>query len=120
MSAIVLEDFVRPFTNSRGRTLTDRQAWYVMRLVVLLVGVLCVSLVMLVERAGTVFQLTSSVEAITCGPLLGIFTAGMLIHWVNEKVDIKYIFDKLLYKVKVGSFMFTRVQWPVCFVVSHL
>ncbi|XP_026467597.1 sodium-coupled monocarboxylate transporter 1-like [Ctenocephalides felis] len=97
MSAIVLEDFVRPVANSRGHTLTDRQAWYVMRLVVLFVGALCVSLVMLVERAGTVFQLTSSVEAITCGPLLGIFTAGMLIHWVNSKGAMTGLFCGLVF-----------------------
>lgn len=58
-----------------------------MRLVVILVGILSIFLVMLVERAdATIFQVSYSIEAITGGPLLGVFTVGMLVHWVNEKV----------------------------------
>jgi hypothetical protein len=40
-------------------------------------------LVYVVEKMGTVLQLTMSLEAITNGPLLGTFTAGILLPWIN-------------------------------------
>lgn len=57
-----------------------------MRSVVVGVGILCVALVFLVEKLGTVLQLAMSLEAITNGPLLGIFTMGILMPVVNGKV----------------------------------
>lgn len=83
MSAVVLEDFCKPFAK---RPLSDRAINLIMRSVVVGVGVLSVALVFLVERLGTVLQLTMSLEAITNGPLLGVFTLGILMPSVNGKV----------------------------------
>ncbi|XP_030374110.1 sodium-coupled monocarboxylate transporter 1 [Scaptodrosophila lebanonensis] len=80
MSAVVLEDFVKPFVK---KPLTARAINWIMRLVVVGVGVLCVALVYVVEHMGTVLQLTMSLEAITNGPLFGIFTLGLLMPWIN-------------------------------------
>lgn len=83
MSAVVLEDFCKPFVR---RPLSDTAINFIMRSVVVGVGVLCVALVFLVEKLGTVLQLAMSLEAITNGPLLGIFTMGILMPFVNGKV----------------------------------
>ncbi|XP_026467601.1 sodium-coupled monocarboxylate transporter 1-like [Ctenocephalides felis] len=97
MSAIILEDFVRPLAKFRDHVLTSRQIWFITRSVVILVGILCVCLVVVVERAGSIFQLNYTLEAITGGPLLGVFTAGMLIHWVNEKGAITGLVSGLFF-----------------------
>uniref|UniRef100_A0A1A9X2N1 Sodium-coupled monocarboxylate transporter 1 n=1 Tax=Glossina brevipalpis TaxID=37001 RepID=A0A1A9X2N1_9MUSC len=80
MSAVVLEDFVKPFVST---PLSAKAINWIMRLVVVAVGALCVSLVYVVEHMGTVLQLTMSLEAITNGPLFGIFTIGLLMPWIN-------------------------------------
>ncbi|XP_075144984.1 solute carrier family 5 member brother of rumpel [Haematobia irritans] len=80
MSAVVLEDFVKPFVN---RQLSETAINWIMRSVVVSVGTLCVFLVYIVEHMGTVLQLTMSLEAITNGPLLGIFTIGVFMPWIN-------------------------------------
>ncbi|XP_037051954.1 sodium-coupled monocarboxylate transporter 1 [Bradysia coprophila] len=80
MSAIVLEDFVKPFV---ARPLSSRTISWIMRSVVVVVGAICVALVVVVQKMGTVLQLTMSLEAITNGPLLGIFTIGILLPWIN-------------------------------------
>lgn len=80
MSAVVLEDFVKPFVK---RPLSSNAVNWIMRSVVVGVGVLCVALVFVVEKMGTVLQLTMSLEAITNGPLLGIFTIGIFLPWIN-------------------------------------
>lgn len=59
MSAVVLEDFFKPFVK---KPLSDRAVNWIMRSVVVLVGVLCVMLVVVVEKMGTVLQLTMSKE----------------------------------------------------------
>ncbi|ALC46370.1 CG6723 [Drosophila busckii] len=80
MSAVVLEDFVKPYVK---QPLSSRATNWIMRLVVVGVGVLCVALVYVVEHLGTVLQLTMSLEAITNGPLFGIFTIGLFMPWIN-------------------------------------
>ncbi|XP_068156030.1 sodium-coupled monocarboxylate transporter 1 [Drosophila tropicalis] len=80
MSAVVLEDFVKPYVK---KPLSNSATNWIMRLVVVGVGALCVGLVYVVQHMGTVLQLTMSLEAITNGPLFGIFTLGIFLPWIN-------------------------------------
>lgn len=91
MSAVVLEDFVKPFAN---KPLSSRTINWIMRSVVVIVGAICVALVVVVQKMGTVLQLTMSLEAITNGPLLGIFTIGILLPWINGNVSVKKKIDR--------------------------
>ena len=91
MSAVVLEDFFKPFVKT---PLSDSAVNWIMRLVVVGVGALCVALVFVVEKMGTVLQLTMSLEAITNGPLFGIFTIGILIPWIKGSVNIINLYFK--------------------------
>lgn len=84
MSAVVLEDFVKPF---RKKPLSNLATNWIMRSVVVGMGTICLALVVIVQRMGTVLQLTMSLEAITNGPLLGIFTIGILMPWINATVN---------------------------------
>lgn len=86
MSAVMLEDFFKPFAN---RPLTVKQTKYIMRGVVAAFGAICVALVFVVERLGSVLQLSMSLGAVAQGPLLGIFTMGVMFPWVHGTVSIK-------------------------------
>lgn len=90
LSAVVLEDFFKTFVKS---PLSVRQINWIMRSVVVVVGVICVALVYVVEKMGTVLQLTMSLEAITNGPLLGIFTMGIFLPWIKSKVSIIHLME---------------------------
>ncbi|XP_050100879.1 sodium-coupled monocarboxylate transporter 1 [Anopheles aquasalis] len=80
MSAVVLEDFFKPFSN---RPLTEKQTSIIMRAVVAVFGAICVGLVFVVEKLGSVLQLSMSLGSVSNGPLLGIFTLGVLVPWAN-------------------------------------
>lgn len=80
MSAVILEDFVKSFIK---KPLTEKQTHYIMRFVVAIFGGICVCLVFLVEKLGAVLQLSISLSAISNGPLLGIFTMGVLLPWIG-------------------------------------
>ena len=80
MSAVILEDFFKSFSKT---PLTDKQTRYIMRGVVAVFGTICVCLVLVVEKLGAVLQLSMSLGAVTNGPLLGIFTMGVMVPWVH-------------------------------------
>uniref|UniRef100_A0A336KXY7 CSON013148 protein n=1 Tax=Culicoides sonorensis TaxID=179676 RepID=A0A336KXY7_CULSO len=80
MSAVLLEDFFKPYCKT---PLSEKQTKYVMRGVVIVFGTICVALVFVVEHLGSVLQLSISLGAISNGPLLGIFTLGVLVPWVH-------------------------------------
>ncbi|CAG9563498.1 unnamed protein product [Danaus chrysippus] len=80
MSAVVLEDFYKPFFKKR---LSETQTNFLLKGVVIVLGILCLALVFIVEKMGTVLQLTMTLEAITMGPQLGVFTMGILIPFVD-------------------------------------
>ncbi|XP_078051192.1 sodium-coupled monocarboxylate transporter 1 [Augochlora pura] len=83
MSAVVLEDFIKPF---RKTPFTPKTADTLMKLTVVILGVTCVALVFVVEKTGShVLQLTTSLTSITSGPSLAIFSMGVLLPWVNAK-----------------------------------
>lgn len=93
MSAVVLEDFVKPFTK---KPLSNFVINCIMRSVVVCIGIVCVALVVVVQKLGTVLQLTMSLEAITNGPLFGIFTMGVLMPWINANVSLNTFFMNFL------------------------
>lgn len=94
MSAVVLEDFVKPFAKG---PLTEKTVNWVMRSVVVVIGVICVFMVYIVEKMGTVLQLTMSLEAITNGPLLGIFTIGIFLPWIKSKASKLFELIKIIF-----------------------
>ncbi|CAG2060037.1 unnamed protein product [Timema podura] len=82
MAGVVLEDFCKPH---RKKPLTERQMNIIMKTVVVVAGLMCISLVFVVEKLGTVLQMMSSLGGIANGPLIGVFTAGLFLPWVNSK-----------------------------------
>ncbi|XP_055538986.1 sodium-coupled monocarboxylate transporter 1 [Wyeomyia smithii] len=120
MSAVILEDFVKPFVK---KPLSQRAINWIMRSVVVGVGALCAALVFVVEKMGTVLQLTMSLEAITNGPLLGTFTLGILVPWVESKsaltggivgvLFMSWLSLKAQYAVATGAIIFPHKQMSV-------
>ncbi|KAH0550205.1 sodium-coupled monocarboxylate transporter 1-like [Cotesia glomerata] len=83
MAAVIFEDFIKPF---RKTPFSTRTADILMKLTVVILGVVCVGLVFVVEKAGThVLELTITMSAVHSGPSLGIFSIGILLPWVNAK-----------------------------------
>lgn len=80
MSAVILEDFIKSFVK---KPLTEKQIHYIMRGIVAVFGTICVCLVLVVENLGAVLQLSMSLGSVTNGPLLGIFSMGVMMPHVH-------------------------------------
>ncbi|KAI4465226.1 sodium-coupled monocarboxylate transporter [Holotrichia oblita] len=82
MAAVVLEDCCKSFLK---KELSEKQTHILMKLSVIVMGLICVGLVFVVEKLGTVLQLTMSIGPIANGPSLALFTMGILLPWINAK-----------------------------------
>ncbi|XP_060804661.1 sodium-coupled monocarboxylate transporter 1-like [Amyelois transitella] len=80
MSAVVLEDFWKPFFKKP----TQKQTQILVRAVVVILGFICVALVFVVEKLGSVLQLTMSLSSASMGPLAGIFLMGLFLPFMNS------------------------------------
>ncbi|KRF83045.1 sodium-coupled monocarboxylate transporter 1 isoform X3 [Drosophila virilis] len=83
LAAVILEDFVKP--RMRNKPMTERTVALIMRLVVIVFGISSIFMVYVVEHLGMVLQLSATLQSSLYGPMLGIFTVGMLMPWVGEK-----------------------------------
>ncbi|XP_052121716.1 sodium-coupled monocarboxylate transporter 1-like [Frankliniella occidentalis] len=82
MSAVIIEDWVRGFG---GYEPSERHAAWIMRGVVVVLGVITVGLVFVVEKLGMVMQLSSSMAAVSTGPLFTLFIVGLFIPWCDTR-----------------------------------
>jgi solute carrier family 5 (sodium-coupled monocarboxylate transporter), member 8/12 len=92
MSAVVLEDFCKPFMKN---DVSERLSKYIMRGTVLVLGLSSIALVYVVQHMGAVLQLSMSVPSACFGPMLGVYIVGFLIPWIGKRA--------VLYSAIVGS-----------------
>lgn len=85
ISAVILEDFLKPCSKNQ---LSETTTAITMRLTVVIVGLLSTVMVLVVEHLGPVLQLAISFAGVTYGPLLGIFTMGLFMPWINGRVSL--------------------------------
>lgn len=71
----------------------------IMKTMVVIMGILCVCLVFVIEKLGAVLEMNISLGGVTAGPLLGLFTLGMMFPNSNEKVSLSIYGNKLVIKV---------------------
>ncbi|PSN35895.1 hypothetical protein C0J52_18975 [Blattella germanica] len=82
MAATMYEDFIQPCMR---RKISEKTASYIIRFVVLLIGVICVLMVFVVERLGGILQLAYTTGGVTSGAFLGIFSLGIFFPRANAK-----------------------------------
>nr|XP_022915692.1 sodium-coupled monocarboxylate transporter 2-like [Onthophagus taurus] len=80
LSATIYEDFISLFM---PKNISQETVSKILKFLVVTVGVICTILVFVVERLGNIVPVTFSFVGITNGPLLGLFTVGMLVPMVN-------------------------------------
>nr|CAD7402666.1 unnamed protein product [Timema cristinae] len=84
LAGTIFEDFVQPAI--RGTRLSNH-ATLVLRAIVLGVGTISVLMVFVVEKLGGVLELSYTVQGVTAGALLGMFSLGIFIPWANVKLS---------------------------------
>ncbi|KAJ9575569.1 hypothetical protein L9F63_007577, partial [Diploptera punctata] len=83
VGATLFEDFVRPCL--KNKNISDKFANNIIKVVVVVIGAICVTLVLIVDKLGSVVQLVNSMAGVTLGATLGLFSLGMFIPRANSK-----------------------------------
>ncbi|XP_054745200.1 sodium-coupled monocarboxylate transporter 1 isoform X1 [Anastrepha obliqua] len=82
LACVISQDVIGSFLKS---PLNERQTATLLRLIVFVFGVSCIGLVYIVEKLGMVLQLATMTGAVTMGPLLAVYTMGVVVPWINGR-----------------------------------
>lgn len=84
LAAVALEDYVKPLHRKFGVDFSDKKAIYTAKTLTVLNGIICLFLALLAKTMGRLVAVALSIHGAIGGPILGIFTLGMLCESANE------------------------------------
>ena len=89
MAAVTLEDYIKPISTfsccQNLKTLIKERSALILKILALFYGFLCVALTFIVDALGSgMLQAALSIFGIVGGPLLGLFTLGMVVKSSNQ------------------------------------
>ncbi|KAM6895698.1 sodium-coupled monocarboxylate transporter 1 [Xenentodon cancila] len=97
LAAVTVEDLIRPHTN-----LSEKHLSWISKLMSFLYGVLCIGMAGLASLMGGILQATISIFGVIGGPLLGLFTLGILCPFANSKGALSGLLSGLVVSLWVG------------------
>lgn len=71
---------------------SEKTASNILKLIVMMTGTICTILVFVIEQLGGILPLAVAFTSVTAGPLVGMFTLGILVPRCNAKVRRKHYF----------------------------
>lgn len=83
IAAVLLQDVLRVFCV--GRITSETIATNASKIIALIFGFICLGLTYVASLLGGVLQAALALFGVIGGPLLGVFTLGMMFPWANEK-----------------------------------
>ncbi|XP_050430398.1 putative sodium-dependent multivitamin transporter [Adelges cooleyi] len=82
LAAVTLEDYIAPFANGK---MTDQKRVYCLKALVVFYGVITILLGFCAHFVGPLLQASMTIFGIIGGPILAVFTLGILVPYVNQK-----------------------------------
>lgn len=83
LAGTIYEDFLKGWMDRKG---THKNAGYVLKLIVVITGVVSTAMVYVVENLGGLLAISIGLGSVAHGPLLAMFTLGVLFPRANSKV----------------------------------
>ncbi|XP_043259274.1 putative sodium-dependent multivitamin transporter [Colletes gigas] len=85
LAAVTLEDYMKPaYKKCRGSEFSATTSLVIAKLLALVFGVISIALAFLAQLLGGILQVSLTIFGIVGGPLLGLFTLGMLTESATE------------------------------------
>ncbi|TNM91409.1 hypothetical protein fugu_019789 [Takifugu bimaculatus] len=97
LAAVTVEDLLRPYTS-----MSEKQLSWMSKGMTLLYGVLCIGMAGLASLLGGILQAAISIFGIIGGPLLGLFTLGIICPFANSKGALTGLLSGLVLSLWVG------------------
>ncbi|XP_029165798.1 putative sodium-dependent multivitamin transporter [Nylanderia fulva] len=84
LAAVALEDYVKPLHRKFGVEFSDKRATFTAKALTVVNGIICLFLALLAKTMGSLVAAAFSIHGAIGGPILGIFTLGMVFESANE------------------------------------
>ncbi|XP_037615828.1 sodium-coupled monocarboxylate transporter 1 [Sebastes umbrosus] len=97
LAAVTVEDLIKPYTN-----LSEKHLSWISKGLSLIYGVSCIGMAGLASLMGGILQAAVSIFGIIGGPLLGVFTLGILCPFANSKGALSGLVLGLVVSLWVG------------------
>uniref|UniRef100_A0A1B6JU79 Sodium/solute symporter n=2 Tax=Homalodisca liturata TaxID=320908 RepID=A0A1B6JU79_9HEMI len=83
VAGTLYEDFVQFVL--KGKRQSEATQAFMLKIIVLVIGLICICMVFVVEKLGSLFQMALSLLGVTNGALVGVFSLGIFIPRANAK-----------------------------------
>ncbi|KAM3919273.1 sodium-coupled monocarboxylate transporter 2 [Leptodactylus fuscus] len=104
LATVTFEDFVKNFF----KDISDRKSTWISKGLCVLFGILCTVMAVVASLMGGVVQAALSIHGMGGGPMLGLFTLGILFPWTNWKGALGGFLTgvTLAFWVAIGGFIY--------------
>ncbi|XP_053544880.1 sodium-coupled monocarboxylate transporter 2 isoform X2 [Bombina bombina] len=104
LATVTFEDFVKSFF----KNLSDKKSTWISKGLCIVFGVLCTAMAVAASLMGGVVQAALSIHGMCGGPMLGLFTLGILFPWTNWKGALGGLLTgyTLSFWVGIGAFIY--------------
>lgn len=99
IAACILQDVIRAYF---VKDMTEKRATLVSRIIATIFGLVCLGLTYVASKLGGVLQAALSLFGMIGGPLLGLFTLGMMFPWANTAGAYAGLFSSLAFMFWIG------------------
>lgn len=113
LAAVTIEDMVKPILAARSIRLSQGKEVFVTRSIALFFGLLCLLLTILAEQMKGILEASLTVFGLVGGPLLGLFTLGMISSRCSSSSALIAFLTSLLFGVWIGFGSFSSGPKPV-------
>nr|XP_018902475.1 PREDICTED: putative sodium-dependent multivitamin transporter [Bemisia tabaci]XP_018902476.1 PREDICTED: putative sodium-dependent multivitamin transporter [Bemisia tabaci] len=103
LAAVTLEDYIRPLHSYlTSDTMEHRRSVLLSKILALAYGCICIGIAFLSKYLGSVLQAAFTIFGVVGGPLLAVFTLGVLAPLCNEKGALAGLFCGLIFSAWLG------------------
>ncbi|XP_020494457.1 sodium-coupled monocarboxylate transporter 1 [Labrus bergylta] len=103
LAAVTVEDLIKPYTN-----MSEKHWFWISKGLSLIYGVICIGMAGLASLMGGILQAAVSILGVIGGPLLGLFSMGILCPFANSKGALSGLMSGLVLSlwVCIGALMY--------------
>ncbi|CAH1713808.1 unnamed protein product [Aphis gossypii] len=99
LAAVTMEDYLKPFMKQE---ISDKKRVFYMKMLVLTYGAICLLLAFLSQYLGSILQTSLIIFGVIGGPVLAVFTLGILLPHVNQKGSLTGLVTGLVFSFLIG------------------
>ncbi|XP_050430497.1 putative sodium-dependent multivitamin transporter [Adelges cooleyi] len=99
LAAVTMEDYIKPL---QRREISDTKKVYCMKIIVLCYGGVCILLAFLAKYFGSILQTSLIILGVIGGPVLAVFTLGVLVPCVNQNGALSGLIIGLIFSFVLG------------------